>query len=53
MEEGIVNVYSDETPGREFIEQARSALSEEAAARAAEIGRALSIGDALALVRSN
>jgi predicted ATPase len=53
MEEGIVNVYSDENQGREFIEQARSALSEEAAARAAETGRALSIGDALALVRSN
>jgi tetratricopeptide (TPR) repeat protein len=51
--EGIVNVYSDETPGRELIEQARAALSEDVAARAAEIGRALSIGDSLALVRSN
>lgn len=51
--EGIANVYSDETPGRELIEQARAALSEDVAARAAEIGRALSIGDSLALVRSN
>lgn len=53
MKEGIVNVYSDETPGREYIERARATLSEEVATRAAETGRAMSIDDSLGLVRSN
>jgi predicted ATPase len=52
MEEGIVNVYSEETSGREFIEGARAALSVEEAARAAEVGRRLSIREAVALARS-
>ena len=29
QQEGIVNVYSDETPGREFVDRARAALSAE------------------------
>ena len=33
-QEGIVNVYSDETPGREFVDQARAALSADDVARA-------------------
>jgi hypothetical protein len=37
-EEGIVNVYSDETPGREFIDQARAALSAHDVAHATEVG---------------
>ena len=34
QEEGIVNVYSDETPGREFVDRAREALSADEVARA-------------------
>jgi predicted ATPase/class 3 adenylate cyclase len=51
-EEGIVNVYSDETPGREYIDQARAALSADDATRAAEAGRRLSINEALNLARA-
>jgi predicted ATPase/class 3 adenylate cyclase len=50
-EEGIVNVYSDETPGREYVDQARAALSADEAARAAESGRRLSINEAVSLAR--
>ncbi|HEY7951914.1 MAG TPA: tetratricopeptide repeat protein [Solirubrobacteraceae bacterium] len=51
-QEGIVNVYSEETPGREFVERARAALSDEDVARATEIGRQLTIKQALDLARS-
>ena len=51
-EEGIVNVYSDETPGREFVDRAREALSADEVARATEAGRRLTIKEALDLVRS-
>ena len=51
QQEGIVNVYSDETPGREFVEQARAALSAEDAARATDAGRRLTIKEALHLAR--
>jgi hypothetical protein len=50
-EEGIVNVYSDETPGREFVDAARGALSADDVARATEIGRRLTIKEALDLTR--
>jgi predicted ATPase len=50
-EEGIVNVYSDETPGREFVDQARAALSADDVARATEVGRMLTIKEALDLAR--
>jgi predicted ATPase len=50
-QEGIVNVYSDETPGREFVEQARAALSADDVARATEAGRRLTIKEALDLAR--
>src|SRR5439155_17652729 len=43
---GIVNVYSDETPGREFVGRARAALSAEEVARATEAGRTLTIREA-------
>jgi predicted ATPase len=49
QQEGIVNVYSDETPGREYVDRARAALPPEEAARAAELGRRLSIDDVLAM----
>jgi predicted ATPase/class 3 adenylate cyclase len=50
-QEGIVNVYSDETPGRELIDQAQAALPAEDAAHARETGRRLTIKEALDLVR--
>ncbi len=48
-EEGIVVVYSDETPGRELVAQARAALSADELARATEIGRQLTLAKALEL----
>ncbi len=51
QEEGIVVVYSDDTPGRELVEQARAALSADEAARATETGRNLPIEEALDLAR--
>ncbi len=48
-QEGIVNVYSDETPGHEFVDQARAALSPDDVARATEAGRRLTIKEALEL----
>jgi hypothetical protein len=50
-QEGIVNVYSDETPGREFVDQARAALSADDVAQATEVGRRLTIKEALDLAR--
>ena len=50
-QEGIVNVYSDEKPGREFIDQARAALSAHDVAHATEVGRRLTIKEALELAR--
>jgi tetratricopeptide (TPR) repeat protein len=50
-QEGIVNVYSDEKPGREFIDQARAALSAHDVAHATEVGRRLTIKEALDLAR--
>jgi predicted ATPase len=49
--EGIVNVYSDETPGREFVDQARAALSADDVVQATEVGRTLTIKEALDLAR--
>lgn len=51
-QEGIVNVYSEDALGREFVEQARAALSEEELGRAMEIGRRLTIKQALDLART-
>ena len=51
QQEGIVNVYSDETPGREFVDQARAALSAEDVAQATEVGQRLTIKEALDLAR--
>ena len=52
QQEGIVNVYSDETPGREFVDRARAALSPDDVERATEAGRRLTIKQALALARA-
>jgi tetratricopeptide (TPR) repeat protein len=51
-EEGVVVVYSDETPGNDFVEQARAGLSPDELARATESGRRLTIEEALDLARS-
>ncbi|HST24808.1 MAG TPA: adenylate/guanylate cyclase domain-containing protein [Gaiellaceae bacterium] len=50
-QEGIAVVYSDETPGREYVDRAEAALSPDAAARAREAGRRLTIKQALDLAR--
>ena len=51
-QEGIVNVYSDQTPGREFVDRARASLSEEDVTRATEMGRRLTIKQVLDLARA-
>jgi predicted ATPase/class 3 adenylate cyclase len=51
QQEGIVNVYSEATQGREFLDRARDALSADQIARATEIGRRLTIKEALDLAR--
>jgi len=51
MQEGIVNVYSEQALGREFVDRARTALPEEAVTRATKVGRELTIKQALGLAR--
>lgn len=51
QEEGIVVVYSDETPGRELVGRARAALAPDLVARATEMGRQLTIKEALDLAK--
>ena len=51
-QEGIVNVYSDQTPGREFVDRARASLSEDDVSRATEMGRRLTIKQVLDLARA-
>jgi len=51
-EEGIVNVYSEDSSGRELIDRARASLAPGDASRATEAGRKLTIAEALALARS-
>jgi predicted ATPase/DNA-binding CsgD family transcriptional regulator len=48
-QEGIVNVYSNETPGEEIVNRARATLSAEAAKSAEQMGRTLTFKQALAL----
>ncbi len=49
--EGIVNAYSPETPGGEYLERARAALSEDEFAQAAAAGERLAMNEALDLAR--
>jgi tetratricopeptide (TPR) repeat protein len=51
QQEGIVNVYSNENPGREFVDGARALLSQEQLAVATEVGRRLTIKEALDYAR--
>ncbi len=52
-EEGIVNVYAEQIPGLEVVEQARARLSVEDAAHAADVGSRLTMKEALDLARSS
>jgi predicted ATPase/class 3 adenylate cyclase len=52
QQEGIVVLYSDDTPGRAYIDQAEAALPADDIARAREIGRKLTIEEALHLART-
>ena len=51
QEEGVVWSYSDETPGRELVEQARAALPADDLTRSTELGKRLTIDEALELAR--
>jgi predicted ATPase/class 3 adenylate cyclase len=51
-EEGIVNVYGEETPGREYVDQARAVLSAEDIDLVTAAGRTLTIREALDLART-
>jgi tetratricopeptide (TPR) repeat protein len=50
-EEGIVNVYSEDDPGREYVERAKAELRTDDLKSATEKGRSLSVKEALALAR--
>jgi tetratricopeptide (TPR) repeat protein len=50
-EEGIVNVYSEDAPGREYVERAKAELRTDDLKSATEKGRSLSVKEALALAR--
>ena len=52
QQEGIAVLYSEETPGREYIDKAEAGLSADDAARAREAGRKLTIKEALDLART-
>jgi hypothetical protein len=52
MPSNASTVYSDETPGREFVDQARAALSADEVARATEVGSRLTIKETLDLART-
>ena len=45
-------MYSDQTPGREFVDRARASLSEEDVTRATEMGRRLTIKQVLDVARA-
>ncbi|MDP9235564.1 MAG: tetratricopeptide repeat protein [Actinomycetota bacterium] len=50
-EEGIVNVYSEDTPGREYVERAQAELPASDFRNATEKGRTMSVKEAFALAR--
>jgi hypothetical protein len=52
QEEGIAVIYTEDTPGREFVDQAHAALPADAVARLTEAGRKLTIKEALDLART-
>ena len=52
QEEGIAVIYTEDTPGREFVDQAHAALPADVVARLTEAGRKLTIKEALDLART-
>jgi hypothetical protein len=48
-QEGIVNVYAENYPGKEYVESAKSELTAEEIIQAREEGRALSVEDVIEL----
>ena len=50
--EGIVVLYTDDTPGREYVDRAEAALSADDIVRASEAGHGLTIAEALDLARA-
>jgi len=50
--EGIAVIYTEDTPGREFVDQAHAALPADEVARVTEAGRKLTIKEALDLART-
>jgi tetratricopeptide (TPR) repeat protein len=52
QQEGIAVIYTEDTPWREFVDQAHAAVPVDEAARANEQGRKLTIGEALDLARA-
>jgi len=51
LEEGIMNVYSDDDPGREYVERAKAQLGADDVETATGTGRSLSVKEALDLAR--
>ena len=52
LEEGIMNVYSDEDPGRDYVERAKVELGASDLESATGMGRSLSVKEALDLARA-
>jgi len=52
QEEGIAVIYSDDTPGREFVDRTHAALPADAVARLTEAGRKLTIKEAFDRART-
>jgi predicted ATPase/tetratricopeptide (TPR) repeat protein len=50
-EEGIVNVYSEDSPGRPYLDGAKAALSGEDITRAEKDGRKLTVREAMRIVK--
>lgn len=50
--EGIVVLYTDDTPGREYVDRAEAALSADHVVRTRAAGRRLTIAEALDLARA-
>jgi hypothetical protein len=52
QQKGIAVIYTEDTPGREFVDQAHAALPADEVARVTEAGRKLTIKEALDLART-
>jgi len=52
QQEGIAVIYTDDTPGREFVDRAYAELSADEANRVTEAGRTLTLEEALEMART-